>query len=474
MTPIGAESGLLRDGRFAAEVLQAHDDGTVLLRVGSERVPAKTEVPLAPGDNLSLMAEHRDGEVLLRVLPRGPAVGERLARILGGLIAESRDAGTQHARLEEALRGVVQGVRDPGQVAEARDLLRALSSAVFQPGETGAELASKLGGGGQVALATLLAAALATRDADSLETLLKRLAAAIRGRLVAPLSPAGAVLEAEALGTLLPGLLERALREAREGAGDLRRSRGLRAFLGRLEGALARLVQGEQALPHELRERVLAQLSRGGVFEGRETAILRALALLDGSSALSGGTGAAALAELDSDPLGRLFASLFSVEDPEAREALQQRFTGRALEQLLNAARQSSGELLHHAIPLPDAGGFTTAHLFVGPDHQRDSMGQLQSGYRVVLGVDFSRLGPIRADLLLWQERLTVRLHVAQQDVADRLRLAASALEQQLAAAGVAVQLSVLDALEPEEASVDELIHDIRYLHEHRLVDLEG
>jgi len=162
------------------------------------------------------------------------------------------------------------------------------------------------------------------------------------------------------------------------------------------------------------------------------------------------------------------------VEDPEAREALQQRFTGRALEQLLNAARQSSGELLHHAIPLPDAGGFTTAHLFVGPDHQRDSMGQLQSGYRVVLGVDFSRLGPIRADLLLWQERLTVRLHVAQQDVADRLRLAASALEQQLAAAGVAVQLSVLDALEPEEASVDELIHDIRYLHEHRLVDLEG
>ena len=31
-----------------------------------------------------------------------------------------------------------------------------------------------------------------------------------------------------------------------------------------------------------------------------------------------------------------------------------------------------------------------------------------------------------------------------------------------------------LDALEPEEASVDELIHDIRYLHEHRLVDLEG
>jgi len=159
----------------------------------------------------------------------------------------------------------------------------------------------------------------------------------------------------------------------------------------------------------------------------------------------------------------------------ELREALGRALAGLEAEQLLNLARERAGEPLVLSFPFPDGEGWTTARLAVPPRREGDaaSAADDEQPFRLSLGLELSKLGPLRADLALTRGQLSLRLLVTRAETVARIAPALAGLRERLAGGRRSVELAVRRATPAETAlGLDPL--DIRYLRERHLMNVAG
>ena len=463
LRPGGGGSGALSEGRvLVGEVLQRMEGGHVLIQVAGKKVPAETGVELEPGERFLVRVERQGGELLLRlVTPESREGRDALLDAVRGLLAGDQPLG----ELLDELATLLTSVEGP----EARALLAAIEARRFDPQSGGAGLAQLLGADGD-AWPVALAAALAEEGGDDFEAALTRLGQALRGVLG----------EAGLGGEELWGL-ERALAAALRKIGlELHP----RADLAQLGDELARLLARELERGGAAAAARVSAKRGGGLFAGQELTLLRALLQthgpLGGRSELARTLGEEAFARLGSDLRGRLALFLLGDAGERLEEPIGRALAGLDLEQLLNGVRREAGEARHVSLPLPDGSGWTTAHLFFPPPRRGGgghrgggSPEEGEGSYRVVMGVEFTRLGKVRADLLVRPGAVAARLRAARPSTAALLRGARGELEGLLGVEGRRVVLSILDG-DDEEVSVRRLARDVEYLREHHLMDVEG
>ncbi|MEW6073175.1 MAG: hypothetical protein AB1726_11375 [Planctomycetota bacterium] len=233
---------------------------------------------------------------------------------------------------------------------------------------------------------------------------------------------------------------------------------GLRALLAGLEA--------HAAAPEGNGSELARLLARSGLFY--EAALL---------AAARGGGVAALLAALGGDLKGELLAALASLPEGDLREAVRKALAGLESEQLLNLARQRSGEPPVWSFPFPDGDGWTTARLLVPRRQERDAEGGEGEGgeepARLVLGVSFTGLGAMRIELARAESLLAVRILAAREDVAARIRADAGELARLLGDGAREVAIFAR-AGTPAEVSVAAHALDIPFLREHHLMDVSG
>jgi hypothetical protein len=345
----GELSAVLREGRIlVGEVLARPGDGTLLIAVGRQRVPARSDVALQPGQAFLFRVLREGDGLVLSVLGQGDGAESELLAALRRVIGEERPLaevlGTLAARLRAELAR-------PGAALE--DLLRlasALDARVFRPGSVGEELRSLL---------------------------------------------------------------------ARSGL--------------RYESALW--------------------------------------------NAARTGLGAELLARLSQDFKAELLRAFERLADGPARDAVARALAGLEAEQLLNHARARAGEPQVFGFPVPDGAGgagWTTARLVVSPreEGQKGPGGSEGETRRVVLGVSFSRTGPVRADLVLTAAGLHAQILVARRELAEALARDHDELVQLLGGERRVQLHSRLGSL--AEVSVGDNPLDVRFLRENHLMDVSG
>ena len=339
-------SQVLRDGRvLAGTILESSPDGTLLLALGRQRVPAETDLRFQPGDHFfARVEEGLDGIVL---------------KLLGG-------ASQAESPLLAALRGVIGEDRPIGQLLQ--------------------ELA---------------------------------------GRLRAALPEAGSAK-------------------------------------GALQGLLAQL-QGE-VVAAEADGEALAKALRGSALR-YEAALL---------TATREGASTAAFAAIAAGLKGRLLNLLDRLGEGPLREAVLRTLAGLEAEQLLNAARKESGDPMIWSFPYPDGSGWTTARLALQEREEESGNSEGEGGsQRLVLGVSFSRLGPIRVDFVRAAGRTTIRILVSKQEIADRLQRDAPELARRLGDGRFEVALQTRVGTS-DELALENQARDVRYLRDHHVMDVKG
>jgi hypothetical protein len=172
------------------------------------------------------------------------------------------------------------------------------------------------------------------------------------------------------------------------------------------------------------------------------------------------------LQALDELPAGR--------ESESVRRALG----GLEAEQLLDVARSQTGDARQISFALPDVAGFADAQLVVNPDRDPDGSSREREGgctSSVDVSVDFSKLGPVKAELRLEAGTLRVRFLVSSPDVAERLakdqeRLGAE-LGRDVDASGGRAALFSVTLVDARSIAQSARPSDVRFLGEHLLVD---
>lgn len=471
----GDLSAVLQEGRvLSGEVLQTFGGGSVLIGVGEHRVPAQSPAHLSTGERLTLRVERSEGELVLRIVPASESSSEPL------LLRAMRALLGRETSLPELFRRLVAEPRPPEALAR---LAQALQAHAYRPDGSAEGLRAALDRSDLVYRAAQLAAVAEGTPAGAAAAR-ARFEESLRARLVesrgAPLDlPAE---DARAFAQELSRAVARALRSLEAGVRIPSRLTG--AFVRGLALAFEReLARALDALPRSqaagLLRRQLGALPAGGALRGFELLLLDA-ALHEGEGARSPFArrlGAAALTLEGGDLRSHLLGALLELGEGGAREAVGTALAGIELETLLNLARREFGEALHWTLALPDGAGWTTAHLFLHvhghPDGRRRDEPEPDRTFRLVVGTSFSRLGPVRAELVVRPETVAVRLRVARPEVARELRAGLDALRAALEDGTRSLVLSVVDA-SPEEVDVDDLARDIRFLSEHHVMDLEG
>jgi hypothetical protein len=193
-------------------------------------------------------------------------------------------------------------------------------------------------------------------------------------------------------------------------------------------------------------------------------------------AAVTGKLGAEGFEMLRADLKAELLQALIDLPAGPARQAVVDALAGLEAEQLLNLARQQAGEPQLWSFPVPDGGGWTSAMLEL-PAKQEGEEGEDQEGgnasLRMALGVNFSQLGPVRADVTLNERVLAVRLLTGRPDTAARLREDAARLSGLLDDGERELRL-VIRAGTPEEVAVGARPLDTHFLRNHRLMDVQG
>jgi len=481
-SPQGDMSAALQEGRIlTGQVLERSAGGTLMLGIGGQRVPAEGGPELELGERFLARVERHGGELALRLMPAG-SEGDELAllRAVRGLLGQERPLAARLGDLASALRAELAKPGPEGQTdSRLAHLLSRVEAQVIEEGANGETLRRLLTAGGLSYEATLAAAA-AELGSDTFPAALR----ALVDQLLAMLRGLGSETE-KGTHSLVTRALEAALRalggEPFSGSLD---PASLAALGERLRAALLANLRG--AGPAGARLAAVIE-SGSGWPRGSEGALLRALVQIPGAggkSALASSLGQAAMAGLSRGLRGELLLHLLEEGGGALRELASRTLGSLDLEQLLNAARREAGEARHYSVVVPDGDRWTTAELFFlrrnsgRGDHGAEGDGGREGGggedsFHVVVGVDFSRLGPIRADLLMRGDRLAVRLRITRPEVAQHVRRAASGLQESLEAGGHQVLLTVVDA-RPEDVEVERMAHDIRFLREHSLMDVSG
>lgn len=256
--------------------------------------------------------------------------------------------------------------------------------------------------------------------------------------------------------------------------------------LGELLHELATRVRAELERPgHELEtlSRLLAGLERAAK-EPQGGAQLRALLMRSGLGYESALLAAAArgispelLDELGHDLKSELLRAFADLPAGALKEAVGRALSGMEAEQLLNLARAHSGEAQVLSLPLPDAEGWTTARLCIPARRERrkhaGSDAEDDAPQRLVLGVSFSRTGPLRVDLSCARDALGVRILATRPEIVQRLRADAPALAALLGRDGRTVRLSVGEG-SADDVAVGARLFDIALLCDHHVMDVSG
>jgi hypothetical protein len=252
------------------------------------------------------------------------------------------------------------------------------------------------------------------------------------------------------------------------GAGESARG-GAATLLGdRLEPALARALGAHW--PASVRAQVAELLAFARLSPRLAQAVLETLL----------GERAALARELPRAAASAMLASTGSAVEfktwlaalADGPEAGPERAAARAALESLEAepfvalARSQLSEGAHLAFALSDGRGFVDARLVHRRAQEREGDGAQSAtpSERAVLGLEFSRTGPLRAEFVLEPQALRVRLSVASEAVAQHLNGTLEALRAPLEALGRSVQLQVAvcprDSLRVPGPEADALLGD--------------
>lgn len=178
-----------------------------------------------------------------------------------------------------------------------------------------------------------------------------------------------------------------------------------------------------------------------------------------------------ALSDLKSVLLGALADA---TEAPE-HEAIARALAGLEAEQLLDVARQESGDPRHWSVAVPDGANLTSAHLLVHPDAGRGSESDeaAPTTRAVDLAVNFSAIGPVRAEFRLVGRELAVRFVVAEPELASRLDRDRDLLVARLEAGGLAPRVAVVTGRDLA-TDLEPGVGDVRFLRDHLVLDVSG
>lgn len=467
---------LQRGQVVAGEVLQSSDDGHVVLALARQRVAAQSAVRLQPGQRFAFeVVETADG-IVLRVVEADPAADDTpLLRALRAVMGTSRPVGEMLAELRSVL--MADG---PAPGSTLARLVDALGRHVWVPGAGPEELARLLSSSGTSYEAHLLDQALRSSSPRQLE----RVARALWTGLYAELAGAddahgrGAQGFFDDLGEALWRVVARGLglessaarARALETLDWSAMAREIKSWLGRASRELGHQPALQSALTR------LAAVDFGSWTHGERALLLRALlgAPLEPQPGRDSARGRARTTALLGDLKAELLAARDGAAAGPARQAIERALATLESEQLLNLARAESGEPRQWSLPLADGARFATLELSYRHHVERDAAGEEgELVHRLAFSVDYTYVGPVRADLLARPQRLSLRLSVAEPSVLARLRGDLAALEARLATGGRSVQITLVPA-EPAEASVRSHPGEIRYLREHHVMDLQG
>lgn len=267
------------------------------------------------------------------------------------------------------------------------------------------------------------------------------------------------------LGEILSALAAR-IRATADAPGSGRAGASEGALLRSLLTLLGGHVAGEGADGAALRE----LLARSGLrYESQLLALARAASGPDEAAH------AALAARVQGDLKGELLRFFARLGDPGLGEEVARALAGLEAEQLFNVARERAGDPLVWSLVIPDGSRWTTLRLALSARGEREGQGQERhgAGLRLVLGLSLSNTGPLRVDLFLSPEALSVRLLVERADVAERLAADAERIAELLATEGRGVHVSARHA-SPAEVAFAERPLDIRWLDRHHLMDVQG
>jgi len=432
---------------FAAEVLQLGDGGSVILGVGRERIAATNLAGLQVGQRLLLKLRGTGTSRVIELVSQDPA------EATAGIVVAEDGAGESHPfrllaqgqGVGELLGDLAQALASRGESASAaaRKLASELGRFAFPPGETGSELAQHIANSGLSHEARTLARSIESLPAAALASAADELIAAAFAALGEPeeIAPLRLALT-EHLARLLddPSAVERLLRSL-PATGD-RVGAALDQLLGRAleQSTGARVAASVQA---EILERMLfARIS-----PKLAAAVLRALL----------GERALLARALESDaPPGRenpapdlkqwLSQAIDALEPGPERQAVTAALHSLEAEQFLALARASQGDGSNFAFALREGAAFSDARLVHRRLEEKDggeANPKRPRGERAVLGFEFSRTGPVRADFGLDGATLHVRLGVSRSEVAEHLNARLGELRERLEASGRSVQITV-------------------------------
>ena len=288
------------------------------------------------------------------------------------------------------------------------------------------------------------------------------------------------------------GLVLRLLGPVLDGAGEdtgllaaLRRVMGEKRPLGSLLGDLAASLRGGRGAgvaSSAPAARLLQQLAGHVLQPGAGGAELLALLARAGTgyeatllAAALRGAGKADLSRIEADLKAQLLRALSELPDGPARDAVRRSLAGLEAEQLLNVARRESGEPLHWALPYAGPDGWATAHLFVQEDGgERGADGEQDGpGTRLILGVELSRLGPVRVDIWFDAKSLRARFLCGDAECARRMALGLADIAPLLERGQRSVTMSA-GVGDPEELDLSRAVTDVGVLRERGLMDVSG
>lgn len=462
----GDLSAVLREGRvIAGEVLQGLDGKSLLIGVGRHRVPAESQVELQPGDRFLARVEQTDEGTVLRVLGGRRGSVSPLLLALRNVVGEDKPVGELLQDLARSLRSTIDRLGDSDR--SLAKLIQNVGEHVYRPGSTSEELQLLLSRAGFKYEARLLGAILQGGGFKGAQELSPGLIAALIGELKGFAASAGAPFSAGELARLAESLKLAfegfaALPQTGSGAGS--------------PGALLR------ALGHALAA-ALESLPDGPRRTALEAGLPRALARLlgDGQPTALGSRILAALADarthlaLTGNLKAQLLAALEGAESGPARDAIARALAGIESEQLLNLARKEFQEGWHISLPVPDGERWATAHFFYRDSGGNDGDGT-DSGdglQRLTMTVDFTALGPLRAEIGVRADLVALRLVVTAEKVATEIRSRLDDLTGHLANGDRVVRVAVTVGTS-EDVEVDSHHQNIRWLREHHLMDLSG